>query len=55
MSPSCHPEKVRLQVVGEEMAADVETKLSVRPVPRDLFSPCVQLSYCLEEGKLRVN
>ena len=31
------------------MALDVEAKLSERPVPRDLFSPCVQLSSRLEE------
>jgi G protein-coupled receptor kinase len=35
-------EGVRLEVVGEELTVGVETKLSVRPVPRDLFATCVQ-------------
>ena len=30
--------KVRLEVVSEEMAVEVEERLSATPVPRDLFS-----------------
>ena len=44
------PWKVRLEVVGEELTVGVETKLSVRPVPRDLFATCVQLVRNCGEG-----